>query len=469
MLYTNKFAINIIKQEGRLNPSYFRFFDERDRLMNGTSTNFKRLGDKSVSKQITDGEHQAIDLYQKGEINADIRYLYVHNIKNGIIDLNDSLYISQKDHIRLTRSKLNKYDVLLTIVGSIGKSAMVYDYLDEANIPRNIAKITVNPEKIYPGFLVAFFLSQFGMEQSYYSSGGNLQGLLSLTKLRSMMAPIPDEKIQIKINKIYLAALKREHKSLELIKTAKSHFYKSININFSEFREEKFFRGNIRELKESDIWSPYFRYPTYLNIENAIKSKCEVRTIGEIFDISRGAEVGSDNYYDFISRKKDYIPFIRTSDFVNYEIDSCPDFYIPQELFEELNQDLKEGDILFTNDGNIGDVAILTKTDKCIIQSHIRRLRMKEGEHLDPYYLFVPLIVEEIGGYQSKRFTVVQSTIPTISNRLNDIQIPILEKDNMLYIANLVRQAFILKNQKKKLLSMMRSKMDTFLDYNPLT
>ncbi len=73
--------------------------------------------------------------------------------------------------MRLSRSKLNKYDVLLTIVGSIGKSAMVYDYLDEANIPRNIAKIVINPEKIYPGFLVAFFLSQFGMEQSYYSSG----------------------------------------------------------------------------------------------------------------------------------------------------------------------------------------------------------------------------------------------------------------------------------------------------------
>lgn len=466
MLYTNKFDIDIIKQEGRFNPSYFRFLDKRDNLMDASSTNFERLGDKSVSKQITDGEHQAISLYQKGESNADIRYLYVHNIKDGIIDLTDSLYISQKDHMRLSRSKLNKYDVLLTIVGSIGKSAMVYDYLDEANIPRNIAKIVINPEKIYPGFLVAFFLSQFGMEQSYYSSGGNLQGLLSLTKLRSMMVPIPDDKIQIKMNKIYLAALERERKSLELIETARSHFYKSINIDFNEFREEKFFQGNISELKKSDIWSPYYRYPTYLNIENAIRSKWNVKKIGDIFDISRGTEVGSDNYYDFTSRKENYIPFIRTSDFVNYEIDSNPDFYIPQEIYEELNQDLKEGDILFTNDGNIGNVAILTKTDKGIIQSHIRRLRKKSGEPLDPYYVFIPLIIEEIGGYQSKRFTVVQSTIPTISSRLRDIEIPILEEGDMLYMANLVRRAFTLKNQKKKLLNTLKTQMNEFLDYN---
>ncbi len=45
--------------------------------MDASSTNFERLGINLFSKQITDGEHQAISLYQKGESNADIRYLYV--------------------------------------------------------------------------------------------------------------------------------------------------------------------------------------------------------------------------------------------------------------------------------------------------------------------------------------------------------------------------------------------------------
>lgn len=467
MLYIDSLSMNRIKEEGRLNPKFFRFLRKRDNLIESSSSEFIKLGDKRVTRRITDGEHQAIDLYEEDEIIDGIRYLYVHNIKEGIIDLTDSLYISQTDNERLERSQLNRKNVLLTIVGTIGKSAMVYDHMDEANIPRNISKIVVNEETILPEFLVAFFLSQFGREQSIYTSGGNLQGLLSLTKVRSMVVPILDMDVQRKIGEIYLEALDKETESLKLINEAKEYFYEKLGIDFSAFETKKFFHTDFTELRNSDLWTPMYRFPLFLEVENVLKARWEVKSVEELFDpIIKGNEVGSANYYDLFARKEGYVPFVRTSDMVNYEVDQDPDYFIPHEIYEDLSQGLKAHDILFTNDGKIGKVAILTESDKCIIQSHIRALRIKKESTIDPYYVFIPLITKEIGGFQCRRFTVIQSTIPTISNRIKDIIIPIIDDRDMKHIAKLVKKAFALKNQKKKLIRNMKSEMNQLIDYS---
>ena len=88
-------------------------------------------------------------------------------------------------------------------------------------------------------------------------------------------------------------------------------------------------------------------------------------------------EVGSDNYNKYLDKKDSDIPVIRTSDLVNYEVDQFPDFYIPEEIYQELKQDIKAGDVLFTKDGKIGMSAMITKNDKAIIASGMVRLRLK--------------------------------------------------------------------------------------------
>lgn len=466
MLHINNIFLETIEDEGRLDPKYFRFNEKREDLIKNSSMNFHKIGDKYVTNKVTDGEHEAIKLFKKGEEGADIRYLYVHNIKEGIIDLTDSIYINKELHEnKLKRSQLKKGNVLLTIVGTIGKSAMVYDYLGEANIPRNIAKIVVNEKNICPEFLTAFFLSQFGREQSFYSSGGNLQGLLSLTKLKNMYVPIPEIEHQKEIGKVYLKALNLETESLNLIKTAINYFYDKLDIEFEKIITKKFFNTDLSDLKNSDFWCPVYRYPSYLETEKEIQSKWKTKKIGAIFDIKKGNEVGSANYNNFIFKENSHVSFVRTSDIVNFEIDQDPDYFIQNEFYEDLNQDIKPGDILFTNDGKIGQVSIITDSDHCVIQSHIKRLRLKENIELDPYYIFLPLMIPEIGGYQSKRFTVIQSTIPTISNRIENISIPIINKEDMEHIGGLIKSAFDLKDQKKILLKKIKYEMDNLLDY----
>lgn len=113
-------------------------------------------------------------------------------------------------------------------------------------------------------------------------------------------------------------------------------------------------------------------------------------------------------------------------------------------------------DVIFTKDGKIGCVGLITDADDVVLSSGIEILRVKESakkEGITPEYLFTALSIPEIGRYGAIRRTVVASTIPHLrEERLKDIEIPILDKELMKIITELVKEAFILKTQRKILL-----------------
>jgi type I restriction enzyme S subunit len=178
-------------------------------------------------------------------------------------------------------------------------------------------------------------------------------------------------------------------------------------------------------------------------------------------EIKRGDEVGSENYKKYIEKSDSDVPFIRTSDLVNYEVDNYPDYYIDEEIYKELNQDVKEGDILYTKDGKIGLTAMVTQEDKCILASGIARIRIKKD--LDPYYVFLVLSTE-IGLYQALQRVVTAATIPHLqSERLAELEIPLINPQKQKEISNLVKEAFELKAEKKKLIKEAINQVENLL------
>jgi len=185
----------------------------------------------------------------------------------------------------------------------------------------------------------------------------------------------------------------------------------------------------LSEIKNSTL------IPSYYNpeIEEKLKKmkqsgEYKLLSIKELVDkrlltIKRGYEVGSQYY------GRGTVPFVRTSDIVNWEVKIDPIKCIPEEIYEKhkKNQDIRENDILLVTDGTflIGRTAIVTSFDKKImIQSHIRRLRCLKSKELHPYLLFY-LLNTDIVQQQIKAKTFVQATISTIGNRLYEIILPI--------------------------------------------
>ena len=423
---------------------------------------------KTLCSTISDGEHSAIPRQKE----AGVRYLYGRNIKDGIVNFDpntDSSFITEENYLKFTRIHLKENDILLTIVGTIGKTALYkQEYIGKAGIPRHIAKIRLKEDcNISPEYIVAFFLSKLGKWQLNNITTGNIQPLLSIGNIEKLDIPIVPSKLHDEITQNERLFIDCETKSLNLISQAQQLFYTQIGIDFKTIAKENIFSVCKSDFAEADLWTPMYSYPLYVNTLKAIQRKWQTITVGEIADLKKGDEVGSDTYIGYLDKKKSDIPFVRTSDIVNYEIDQYPDFYIPKEIYGELGQDITIGDILFTNDGKIGQVGIVTEYDKFILQSHIKRIRLNKTAKdlgLSPEYVFLALTIKEIGIYQAKRYTVIQSTIPTMANNLAKVEIPILDEDTISEITDLVKRAFQLKDEKKRLIAEVREAMDEYFE-----
>lgn len=330
-------------------------------------------------------------------------------------------------------------------------------------MPRNVAYIQVNHEKILPEFLTCFFLSDFSKRQCAYSGGGNIQGLISLKKLKKFVVPVPNLKIQKHFADIYTKAISLQSMFLQIIRESVSSFYKILGLEPIIMRKTSSFGSSIDELVKRRLWTPNLHDPYPDKVLKKISRKAALKNLLQIATIKKGNEIGSINYQDYLQKSKRTVPFVRTSDIFNYEIDSFPDFYASEELFHEYSQDFQPGDVIVNNEGKIGFPAIITKEDKAIYQSHIKRLRSKFPKEVPNEYIFLCLLLPEIGEIQFKKFTVVQSTIPTLSKRIGLIEIPMIGLSVRKRIAGRIKKAYTLVEEKKRLIKKIKFEINQII------
>jgi len=193
----------------------------------------------------------------------------------------------------------------------------------------------------------------------------------------------------------------------------------------------KGFMINSSELKD-EILIPRYYNPLIGEELNELKEDFDLVSIRDLVRKKTLSIHGTHGV-----RKRFYgtgdIPFIRTSEVVNWEVNVDFTYAVSEEAYNKFKDDLKKNDILFVKDGTylIGNTCILSEEDtKSLIQSHFRILRCHDEKRLDPFlllYLLNTLIVKR----QIDAKTFVQSTISTIGNRLYDVVLPI-PKDPVL-------------------------------------
>lgn len=212
-------------------------------------------------------------------------------------------------------------------------------------------------------------------------------------------------------------------------------------------------RGEVEKsnIYISEYFNPHIKNKLLLLSRN---KKYKLKSISDLIDeniieVKRGNEIGS-KYYG-----SGNIPFVRTSDIVNWEIKFDPVKAVSIEVFNmfKKNQDVKENDILFVNDGTflIGRTAMVSKNDKeIIIQSHLKKIRVLNNNEINAFYLFY-LLNSKIVREQIDSKIFVQATISTLGNRLSEIILPISsDKKEIKNISSQIKKIFIEKNLLKE-------------------
>lgn len=167
--------------------------------------------------------------------------------------------------------------------------------------------------------------------------------------------------------------------------------------------------------------------------------------------LPRGDEIGSKKY------GLGDIPFIRTSDIYNWEINLDSHKKTSEEVYEQYKyrQQLEVGDILLVKDGGpnlIGNTAYITELDtKVIIQSHIYKIKVIENEEAIDPFLILYLLNLDIVQKQIEAITFVQGTIASIGNRVLDVILPFpSEKTKRIEISNHIKQIIDQKTENRK-------------------
>ena len=112
---------------------------------------------------------------------------------------------------------------------------------------------------------------------------------------------------------------------------------------------------------------------------------------------------------------------------------------------------------------------MLSKNNKVICSSGIVKLSLnKNGKHLNftQEYLFLMLMIKQVGLHSALRRTVTASTIPHLrEDRIEEMEIPIMDRRTINEVSKLVEEAFKLKDERNILINKSSEIIDKELNY----
>lgn len=124
---------------------------------------------------------------------SDIGMLFItsENVRDGFLDISKPKYLPLAFHEKLRRTKLQKGDILINLVGaSIGRSCEVKIELGEANVNQAVAVFRVK-EQYWTSFIAYYFQAPATIERILDMQVDAARPNVSLSDLRGFMIPLP--------------------------------------------------------------------------------------------------------------------------------------------------------------------------------------------------------------------------------------------------------------------------------------
>ncbi len=204
------------------------------------------------------------------------------------------------------------------------------------------------------------------------------------------------------------------------------------------------------QLKGGRVFVPKYYDPRIANKIKKLEGKVDMTSIKKLIDNGtveiRGASgTAKEENYELDGA----VRFVRTSEICDFGIAPKTQKKVSLETYNNFSgqQNLQINDILFVKDGDfrIGETAILTDKEELqiLLQGHFFIIRAKK---INPF-LLLTLLNTEVVKLQIRQRVFSQSTLKTIGNRINELEIPIPvgEKERMEMAVKV--QTFILERK----------------------
>ena len=201
-------------------------------------------------------------------------------------------------------------------------------------------------------------------------------------------------------------------------------------LEFGEFSAYKMKKSDI----VGGIFLPKYYDPSIKATLDSLSANCSLYSVQQLIDmgavqLSTGDEIGKMAY------GTGDIPFVRTSDFSNWEIKADAKQGVSEEIYQQYaeKEDVQEGDILLVRDGTylVGTSCMITASDtKMLYCGGLIKIRAAKKDIVDEY-LLLGLLNSYIVKRQIRTKQFTRDVIDTLGQRLKEVIIPIPNSEEL--------------------------------------
>lgn len=381
-----------------------------------------------------------------------VPYLNVNNILDGYIEYDDIKYIDDEVNEILKKSKVKEGQVIITMAGTIGHSAVAHKIPSKINSNQATAKITLKKE-FSPYYLSAFLNSYYGRKQTEREIVSSVQPNIFLWQIKGFKVPVITKDKEKEIERIYISGLSSLELSKTLYSQAESLLLEELGLKDFKPEDELSYVVNLSEAKSVHrIDAEYFQ-PKFKKLESRILN-LEHKRLGDLVTMKKGFEPGSEEY------QNEGKLFIRVSSITKHGIIDKDQKYLTDVLYDELrnNFEPKVAEILLTKDATPGIAYVIKEPIEGIISSGILRLKLKD-KNIENEYLALCLN-SLVGKMQSERDGGGSIITHWKPDQIKNVLIPFISDAKQHKIADLVRQSHEARKKAKELLAEAKRKVE---------
>ena len=170
-------------------------------------------------------------------------------VKQGVVQVEDAYLISEKDYRKINeRSKVDRWDILMTMIGTVGECAIVKDDPDYAI--KNIALFKMSGDEEKAKWLYYYLTSPMGQGALRGNFRGSSQQYISLDQLRNLEIPVPEKNVRSQIVAIlsdYDSAIDNARRQIALLEEAAMRLYREWFVVHANPKWEKRRIGDVIE------------------------------------------------------------------------------------------------------------------------------------------------------------------------------------------------------------------------------
>lgn len=305
------FGINLSELDDRLDCAWFNpIIEDKLESLRTNRRAYRKLSKLKIVSDVSGGKRlPGGTVVLDSELNL-IPYVRAMDIKNLKVNLDPALKIPKEIHQKIQNYQLQKDDIVITIVGTIGEVGILEESVDVCDFTENIARVRIKDSSVLPQFLLHFLNSEFGKMQTERFSVGSLQYKLSLQSCRNIEVYIPftndtydvsqQKKILNEVYSILRVAEDKRQESIRLIKEANEVVVQRIGLALPVTQNQytHYFEQELDEETSSRL-DTLFNNPLREELLNTLK-KYPHKILSQLIQPQGNSRIISSDFYRLV-------------------------------------------------------------------------------------------------------------------------------------------------------------------------